>query len=350
MDNRFLAEMLALLLVLAASFRFFLISYTRRDSLAIAPTAALVISILNILIFGFSLIEFLVFLIALLSFIWNFRSLTKMLSDVITDQYDFSLILLSIFTGFACMFAIFTVIYFKPMTLRKKNFHANETTTLYAGNFRNGLYELEKPFTCETARIIKVEPDDSLKLDKNIILFVPPKTASLEMYRPLFYKLADYGYTVYGGEFYTKDSKWFNGKYDRKIFRRYKFIHDKLNHNDEFTGNLLYNERILENEFQSLFDLASITGNDKIFLLSEDDVTGIMGKILAKNKHLLGSYDLSFIEGYDTKGFGPVENTDPLISFLMDNDIDRSGYLSSHLAKEVNDFFNTLMFPDIESE
>ena len=64
-------------------------------------------------------------------------------------------------------------------------------------------------------------------------------------------------------------------------------------------------------------------------------------KICAQsNKAVAGFFDLAFIEDYATKGFGPVENSDPAVSYFLESITDRSGYLSSHLGTAVTDFIS----------
>ena len=53
-----------------------------------------------------------------------------------------------------------------------------------------------------------------------------------------------------------------------------------------------------------------------------------------------GTFDLAFLDDHLAKGFGPVENTDPVLAKFLGLEIDRSGYISSHLAMEVTDFIS----------
>ena len=87
--------------------------------------------------------------------------------------------------------------------------------------------------------------------------------------------------------------------------------------------------------------LSFVEGDGDVFLVTEEDTSGWMKSFAQNNPRIKGTFDLCFVEDYSTKGFGPVENTDPVIALTLNEKMDRSGYISNHLAIEVEDFISS---------
>ena len=52
---------------------------------------------------------------------------------------------------------------------------------------------------------------------------------------------------------------------------------------------------------------------------------------------------MSAVEGYDTKGFGPVEETDPVIALLLGKEKEHKMYVSNHAANALEQLIKQSM-------
>lgn len=341
MTNRFLAECLVLLNVLAGSARFLFIRHTKNDSLAATPYAGLFFALVNIGIFGISVEELAVLVLAFWACLWNLRSLLRLSSGVITDRYEIKLVVMNILNIVLTGFVFWGLVITRPMSADARKMQVVEDARYVTGNFREGVEDLEGNFKFRRGRIIHVEPEAANPAGRTIVVFVPPKTANAENYRFFFYKLAKNGYSVYSGDFYTGDALWFGPARDLRIFRRFTALVEKMRDRDAYDEMLKKNRYWTAAEYDFLVKMAHPTELDTVFLVGEEDAGGAMEICLRENKAVSGSFDLNFVEGYATKGFGPVENTDLVTAWILDAEMDRSGYVSSHLGSAVTEFISS---------
>lgn len=349
MTNQIQAELLVLGLLFLGSARFLFVSHTRKDSLSVVPLVGLIISIFNMVIFGISTREIVIMVFAFWTTVWNFRSILRLLSDVVVDRYDFNLVIISIIDAIACVFLIFAVFRFMPAYSNAEKMGVKEKVTVCHGDFEKGFAEIKEPFKVTTAKIWNFEGSVSNPMGRTIVVFVPPKTANVEIYRIFLQKLAKNGYSVYAGDFYTADGKWFNRFLDMPFARRFAFLITYLKNEERFKEIYRANKTVLVKEYECLLKEAAPKEGDMVFLLSENDAAEAMKTVWEQNESFIkGTYDLTFIEDNPTKGVGPVENTDPVLAWHYGVDPDRSGYISSHLAMDVTDFISRQIIGDAE--
>ncbi|MBQ0039761.1 MAG: hypothetical protein KBS64_04990 [Treponema sp.] len=341
MTKQIQAELLVLFLVLLGSIRYVLISHTKKDSLSVVPLAGLIFSIFNIFVFDFSIREAVVFVFSLWATLWNFRSILRLLSDVVIDRYEVKLVLISTLNAFVAVFLIVAVVYFRPAKAEPQKMDVTETVTSYTGSHALGFNKVNGPFKVTNGTIWNFEANEKTIPGRTVVVFVPSKTADVDIYRIFLQKLAKNGYSVYSGDFWTDDCTWFGKIGDMKFMRRFLFLMTKLGKPEKYKELLETEKRTVVEEYRTLIKLADVKSEDQLFILADEDT----GKALEGVRDLFGdritgSFDLAFLDDYGTKGFGPVENTDPLIAKYLGAEVDRSGYLSSHLAMEVTDFIS----------
>ena len=341
MTKQIQAELLVLALVLLGSTRFLFISHTKKDSLSVVPLVGMIFSLFSIGVFGFSLREFIIFLLALWASIWNFRSVLRLASDVVIDRYDLKLVFISCVNAVLCIIYFVGVFMFIPAVTDGKKMGVVENVKNCTGSFHSGIKEIDRPFQRNTVKIWNFEPEQKNPAGRTVVLFVPPKTASVEIYRILLQKLAKNGYSVYAGDFWTDDGNYFNPFFDLRFMRRHACLVTKIQDRERYGKILKNNINVLVQEYNHLLGLAEFSSNDTVFLLSDEDNLEVMKSVCNWNQGKInGTFDLAFLDDHLAKGFGPVENTDPVLAKFLGLEIDRSGYISSHLAMEVTDFIS----------
>ena len=343
MTDNLCAQILVIVLLFISNSRFIFIKKIKTDPLAIIPFICILICILNILVFSLSFVELLLLIISIFCAIWNVRSLLRMSAGLILDQYGIKFKIISMINLVLISWLAYILFHYRPCTPKLKNFHAKQTIEYYSGDLKKGFKKIDKPFTRVNATLYKIEHENAKENDinekKTIVLFVPGIAADTENYLTLLYKLAMHNITVYAADFYTDDGDWFSSLGNSKPFRKFFMLNDKLHNEKEFADKINSNKLYFIRQFESLYKLASPGPNDYVFLLTDNDTTGAMKNVLEhhtdSNNFICGSYDLAFIDGYKTKDFGPVENSDPLLAAKLKIGFDRSGYWSSHMGSVV---------------
>lgn len=343
MTNQTLADLLVLALLFIGNARFIFVNHSRKDSLSIAPFAGLFIAIVNIFVFTLSVENFLIFVLAFLSAIWNVRSVLRMFSDVILDSYELKLILICSLNAIFVALMIFVVIYFRPMNPEKNRLPVKQNTVLYSGSFQKGFSELKEPFTVPSIKLYNFEPETESHAGRKIVLFAPPETANSEIYKSFFCKLAYNGFSVYSLDFYKEINLASKKGADLKWIKRFSAIWQKIFNPDKYE-QIQKNSDFINEKFWILLSLCKPTEKDTVFLVTDEDLSGAMQYISQKSfVKIFGSFDLAYMDDYTTKGFGPVENTEPVLGAVLGVQPDRSGYMSNHLGTVLTDFINTQM-------
>lgn len=342
MTKQIQAELLILAMVFLGSTRFLFINHTKKDSISVVPLVALIFSVFDIFVFGLSVREVLFLFLALWSTIWNFRSILRLASDVLIDRYDVRFVFISCINTLICIFFFWGMLVYNPANANPKKMGVHEEVEKYYGDLRHGLQERKYPFKPMSAQIWNFEGKNSNPNGRTIIIFVPPKTADVEVYRILLQKLARDGYSVYAGDFWPENVTWLNRFFDMKFLRQFIFSVIKLRDDAKYGQILSGNVEELEREYRALLRKSAPRETDCVFVLADDDRAGVLKRI-SEDPAVKGTFDLSFLDDYPTKGFGPVENTDPVLGKYLGVSPDRSGYMSSHIAMAVSDFISQQM-------
>ena len=341
MTKQIQAELLVIFLLFLGSIRYLFVKQTRKDSLSVVPFVGLLISFFNVFAFGVSFVDLVIFILSFWVSVWNFRSLLRLLSDVFIDHYEIKLILINTINAILCLAAFCGVMILRPADSSPAKMKVRENIHVYTGNFRDGIKVRDSDFSIPSANVWNFESDEKFPAGRIIVLFVPPKTADVETYRILLQKLAKSGYSVYAGDFWTDDGDWFNRILDMKFLRKFCFFNTKFKNAEEYGKILSSNQNVLVEEFSALLKIADAKDNDMVFLLTEDDVAESMKTTRSRNPGKIhGSFDLAYLDDNPSKGFGPVENTNPEIGVFLGLSPERSGYISSHMATEVMDFIS----------
>lgn len=361
MSDSTLANFLILAMLLTGNARFMSVSRSKKDTLSILPFLAFLVSIANIFVFDLSFENLVLLIFSLWCSIWNVRAVLRLFSDLIIDQYDVKLKLICALNSLLTLALIAASIYFRPVNYKQIKLPISQKTTLYSGSLEKGFSKIKQPFALPSIKLYNLTPkfydSDDQNKNRTIVLFVTPETTSPDVYSLFFQKLAHSGFSVYCVESYEQLSldsntltldlilqfvqnlpqklttlKWFN-----RFFAARQNFFDRT----EYEERIKTNDRF-KKKFEALITLCNATPDDTIFLVTEDDAAGFLSTFSKKSpKKIAGTFDLCFIDEYKTKGYGPVENTDPLTAFFLKVEPDRSGYMSNHLGTIVAEFIKS---------
>ena len=363
MSDSTLANFLILAILLVGNARFISVSRSKKDALAVLPFLAFVVSIANIFIFDLSLESLVLLLFSLWCSIWNVRAVLRLSSDLIIDRYDIKLKLICALNTLLTLALIAAAVYFLPMNYKSTKLPIVQNTVLYTGDTQSGFDKLEHPFELPSLKLYIFEPATRNDKNRTIVLFVIPDAASADVYMVFFQKLAHSGFSVYCAQMYEQlsfDSDSLTPKtalqfvqslpeklVTLKWFARFFATRQNFFERDEYEKRIKANGHF-DSQLEALLALCDAAAGDAVFLVTEDDVSGALATCSKKyHDKITGTFDLSFIDEYQTKGYGPVENTDPVSAFFLHTEPDRSGYMSNHLGSIVSEFIkNQLANPN----
>ncbi len=368
MNYHTLAQLFLLLLLFIVNSRFLFIKNSKTDNLSVVPIFALFVSIMNILAYGINPLEDLLFLLAFFTCLWNFRAFLRFKSALVIDTYG-PLVKLSssinlIFTIVLCVF----VVIFIPAGDKKNKFKIQVSSQNYSGNFVSGFEKQKNPFSKKSLVIYEISKKNDSKnenfssTEENLIsqnktqnlqktvLFVPPKNANFQVYKNFLYKLAFDGYKVYFAEFNSQDALWFNNFKNFHFIRTDAFRYEKFFNPQEYESHIKSKSALVRMEMRHFIKAVNPGKDEIVFLLTEDDFTKSLPKM--QNEffgQINGTFDLNINDGlYLSGGWGPVENTDPLLAFCLGLKKEKSGFISSHLALTFEKFADKILAASVK--
>lgn len=336
--NQTLSQLLVLFLCGISCIRFFFFRTSKRDTLAILPSFALVSSILVFFAYGISIFQVAILFISLLVFIFNFRSLLRLFNGVYIDRYSILFILSSVINFILTVLVAVAVIYFHPIKAKDKNLNVQKTQLRYSGSPSKGYKVNASPFEKITVNLWKIESTEHAEYKKlhdneRIIIFLPSKCADLETYEAFFNKLAYDGFTVYAGEIFSDEIEWFSYLKDSRVFRKSTFLSQRLKDSAQADYFSSYKKSNFIKEFESLLKITAPSENNFVCIAGENLPKDVLSQVQADFPDLVDCYfDLSSVEDFKTPGFGPVENYSPLLCEVLQQTLDKSFYTSVHLA------------------
>lgn len=333
MTNQTLSQLLVLLLCGISSARIFFSKDSETDPVATVPAFALVTALLNIAAFGSGPFELANLLISFLTFCVNFRALLRFNARLIVDHFSIPFVLGSIINLILTALLLAATLYFCPAKADLKKFKVKETSYSYYGNFSQGFKQIDKFFSLNSVIVKKYEQKSPKSEGERLILFVPNECTSISDYEPFFVKLARDGFTVYAAEFYSSDVHYFNDWRDLKPFRRQFMRYAKLFNQKLYKKAVAHKTQNIIDQYEALSSMLNIKSGTFTFAISD---TGLEDKGEALHsvnpQTVYGNFDLSEIPSYPTPGWGPVQQTDPLIAKKFGLKKDRKLYMSSHIA------------------
>ena len=175
---------------------------------------------------------------------------------------------------------------------------------------------------------------------QKIILFFPPKCANFNTYKNFLYKLAFDNYKIYCAEFNSSDYVWFNKFLDLKFLKTDCFIYEKFFNPQKYENHIKEKSSLLHQEMRAFVKTLNLGDEQIVIFVSEDDFTNSLSLIQNEfPQKINGTFDLNLKDSiYTTGTWGPVENTNPLLAFFLKIKKENSGFISSHLANELEKY------------
>lgn len=360
MTDQTISELLVLFLLAVTCLRIFFQKHVKTDALAAVPIIALLISILNFFTFGASFFSFVILFLSFFVFIWNVRALLRLKENLVIDHYGPWFVTVSLFNLVLIIAVCASVVIFRPLNVYSKKSGVSKTVTRYTGSFSKGFKPVDKFFQGSNAKIIKYKktqkaiyvknsfgsntqqmPKANENLDsKGTILFIPDITATSETYSPVLIKLAQDGYTVYSAEFYSKDMPWFGNILDSMYARSYFFRVKKLLHHEEYLKDISGTENKFVKQYEAFVKIINPAEKDAVAIVGEDIAEKSFPVVLKESILVDFSFNLGKVQGYTTAGYGPVEQTNPLVAKMLGYNRDTSLFMSVHLATAIENAFS----------
>ncbi|MCR5606480.1 MAG: hypothetical protein K6F69_06670 [Treponema sp.] len=338
MSDSILSEILVLFLMAMACVRVFYLRQPRIDALASLPPIALLISIMNIYIWGLSVLELLILVLSILIFIINIPALMKLSTKLLVDFYHPIFIFISILLFLLTILTAVFSFMFRPVAFRSTGL--TEECTYYVGRFATGFTESTGMFDPVNAKVWKFTPDTE-KEEKAIILFIGDKRANTEQYRPYLHILARNGYTVIAADFYAKDMKWIDFFPDTPMIRKFIIsLKDLTNTWDKDVQKTAYAARIAR-EYAALIQIADDLKlkSNEYYLVGDEMCKDALSLAASLDPaSVIDTFCLSDVEGYNA-GYGCIEQTDPLLAYLHNQKRDNTMQIPKTLAKATDEHY-----------
>lgn len=331
---KFTGEILILLLLLTTNGRIFFLKRAKRDRIVVFAPLSFILSILLFLAWGFDIFTIAIFILALLVLLSNFHAMFRYSEHLYIDHYSPLMYLWCIITTLLGLIFLAGTVYFAPFSVKSSRIGVIEDKYYYTGNFTSSFEESNIAFR-PSLEVFKFSPENSEISQNQIIIFFPDKTADTYHYRPYLQQLAKEGYTIYSGDFYSKDCKWIHSIADSRLLRRnYMSIEkaiqkDKFMHQKEFYNyNISLECREMYKIIKNLENHSSDTSTEndefeemKIILAGDEMSSSALKDFYNANKtqdaNLQGFFLMNQLASYQTPGFGCIKQTDPLLSTLL---------------------------------
>ncbi|MCR5763248.1 MAG: hypothetical protein K6G00_07700 [Treponema sp.] len=336
MIQKTICELAILFLLALASIRIFFISDPSSDPLASLPAIALAMTVLSFFAWGFTFQTIAVTFAVLFTFFTNFRALLRLNENLIVDHYSFLFIIGSAISLIMIGAAAFFIIITSPALPSLKKYEVIKTSKIYSGNLETGFYEPEKPTDKKTAYLYHYEKKDSQEnaSKKAVVIFIPNELATTFIYEPILVKMAHDGYSVYSADFYFNTGN--NKILASKPMKRNTLLKMSISKDEQYDSwkkeeKSSYDAYL----YKSLLSIVSPEEKDFVVLLGDSADKKLFLTLQKDDGRIDTCLDMSTVNGYDTKGYGPVEQTDPVIAYLLGKKKDSSMYVSNHTASEL---------------
>lgn len=354
MFSKLFSELIILILTILVSSRFLYINKIHYDRLAIIAVLIFPLALINALSWGFGLVETVLLLMGIVIYFTNVRSYSRIKHHLALDHFSIAFIVVSSLSIILSLFIGVVLVLNRPFyeDLTKQNIY--KQTENYTGSFEEGFNSTNTPFVLRNGIIttysfhreemekvpeelinqineqrfpqnqskapIKANskefapPPELTNSDgkRKIVVLLPNKSVSPNDYIPLTKALVAQGYTVYTGEFFTKEHKWFNTPFNLRIFRQHLFCYRNiLNLNIELNDQQTY----YQDELLALLDIIQVEQDDTVFLIGDKDSHQALKSVHEMRFDTVDAWtDLAELQGFETPGFGFVRHTNPLLA------------------------------------
>ena len=331
-----LAQLLLLFLLFISCARIFFLRSAREDPLSVLPGVCFILSILNLCAFGMGIFSILILLLSFFVYIWNVRAFLRFREHLIVDHYSVLFIVISLLNLVLVLLTAATVIYFRPVRTDLKKMGVEKSRTYYTGNFKDGFLPKENKVSLNPLILYHYKKENSPqksaeKNGQSIIFFVPSPCASVLHYEPLLSKLAQDGFEVFAGDFSSFDDLWINRIADFRLLKRFVFCYNRLFNKNQYETYTQNAPSHFTKELYALLETVTVKEEDRIYFLY-DSPTNLA--VIDEGQNIQ-CFNLQTLKAYKNKGWGLIEETEPLLSYLLCGQKNTSLYVSSAITGEL---------------
>lgn len=317
MADSFQGEMLCVFLLILINGRIFFSKHKNSITIAALAPVVLVVSIFQFLAQGCSFFEISIFVISLFTFLANIHSFSRFISHLYVDRYRPAFYIFSMIMLLLTLLLGGLIFYFREVPVESKDF---------------GVIETKERLSDKNAVLFTFE-EPSEKNDKPVILFSTDKRSDVSRYRPYLVMLAKRGFKIYAVTLFDPTISYFNSFFNFPVLRRSTLIFCSLYYPEDYE---LLRQRFLpaiEKEYELLRKIAvERNGNNCKMILIGDSMHSQALPNLMQTGFYEGSFMLSEIDRYSTKGYGCVNITAPFLAFLLKEKRNASMELPAYMA------------------
>lgn len=317
---KFHGEILIYLLLLLVNSRVYFPKNGKRDPIVAVAPFAFILSILQMISWGFGVFTGIAVVLSFLVMIVNFHAMFRYKDRVYVDSYSPLMIITATFTNLLTIATIvFAVIFAPAIEPYHKESKVTETTWNYTGSLRNGFVQ-SGHWDKVNATFYEYSLFPELTNRSYAVLFMPDRRGDVISYKPFLKSLAEAGCTTYTADFYTSDCKYLHNAMDHKLFRRFFMIYESFTQSQKFTSQREFYTYNMSLEGEELIKSAKEKYGPqcKFFI-----ITDLMGETAVSDLQkkypdlITGTFSLSSVPEYKTAGYGCVSQTDPIVSFSL---------------------------------
>lgn len=350
----FIGEMLVLAMLVFLNARIFFTRHTRHDALAILAPLSVIVMILQMLAWGIRFSGIIIFTLALVTAIFNYRSIVRFSQDLFVDSYSVKFFVASVLLLLVSLFVLVADIVMRPVRLQTKKYNVHVTREYFSCPTSSAFSETDFKEANEISDkrnlTLYTFSNENVSTQKNtVILFVGDIFGETLNYEPYLILLARAGYTVLAVDLYDDT---FSDLRNTKFLRRFFLLANFFQGEKSAANKIEFREKMKNaraQEFSKIYDgvynaLASVAKNryaekgvfvvcDSSSVLSTKNLDAIFGKYFSAPdaRAFPRSLDLADIADYTTAGFGFVAQTDPIFAKLfLDVARDKTSFAPSY--------------------
>ena len=219
----------------------------------------------------------------------------------------------------------------RPVKVEPEKFNTQKKVFRLAGNFASG-FHIIKDFSFNercTAFFYSYTPALGDKENLPLIVLAGTEKAEITQYEPYILFLTKAGFTVVAGDFYARDTNFYDGILNSRFLR--KFYSD--------LGNASNSERntIRIRTYKSLVNLSeSVYGNERAFYFVTDslDFDSVYEIMEYAGQKSLGFFPLNKISEYKSPELGFIEQTDIFVAKKIGLLRDKSFFIPRYAANK----------------
>lgn len=339
---KFYGELLVFILLLITNIRVFFVEQVKKDPLVSLAPFTFFLAILQIFSWGMDFFIGIGFIISLLVFLSNFHAMFRYSEQLFVDHYSPLMKTWAVFTTLLSSAAILGILFFIPADVNNNKNNIEETKTVLSGTFRTG-FEKTTPFKKSNAVIYEYKnksSDNSKSDDTPLIVYLSDKRSDTQYSNPYLKLLAKENFTVISADFYSKDCLWLHNFGDNKVFRRFVMCLQSISDPESFMMQrefYTYNSKL---ELEAITELTKkyYEPAKKIFIICD-----VMGKTAVEDfqkanpEIICGYLSLDSIPEYETPGYGFIQQTDPLLCWLLKKKKDSNFTITKIIIEKTKD-------------